>query len=253
MTIRAITFDLWDTLVADDSDEPKRAAAGLLPKPEARRVAFVAAVQARFPDVSEAEASAAWETSLEWFRHEWKVQHRTPGIDARLRIGLEHLGLSGDTPMPELVQDLATMEVVHPPDLAPGVAACLEALSGRYRIGIVSDAIMTPGLNLRQILEGWGIAHHFELFVFSDEAGAAKPAARVFDIATRHFGCEPHELVHVGDREANDILGPVNYGARSILYTGVIDRGASSTQADAVCTHHDAMPGIIDRLSEEDA
>ena len=253
MTIRAITFDLWDTLVADDSDEPKRAAAGLLPKPEARRVAFVAAVQARFPDVSAADASAAWETSLEWFRHEWKVQHRTPGIDARLRIGLQHLGLPGDTPMPELVRDLATMEVVHPPDLAPGVEACLESLSGRYRLGIISDAIMTPGLNLRQILEGWGIAHHFELFVFSDEAGAAKPAARVFDIATRHFGCEPHELVHVGDREANDILGPVNYGARSILYTGVIDRGASSTQADAVCAHHDAMARIIDQLSEEDA
>ena len=114
MTIRAITFDLWDTLVADDSDEPKRAAAGLLPKPEARRVAFVAAIQARYPEVSEADASAAWETSLQWFRHEWKVQYRTPGIEARLRIGLEHLGPPSDTALPELVESLATMEVVHP-------------------------------------------------------------------------------------------------------------------------------------------
>lgn len=102
MTIRAITFDLWDTLVADDSDEPNRAAAGLPPKPEARRLAFVAAVQSRFPDVGDADASAAWETSLQWFRHEWKVQHRTPGIEARVRVGLEHLGLPGDTPMPEI-------------------------------------------------------------------------------------------------------------------------------------------------------
>lgn len=253
MTIRAITFDLWDTLVADDSDEPKRAAAGLLPKPEARHVAFVAAVGARFPAVTADDASAAWETSLQWFRHEWKVQHRTPGIEARVRVGLDHLGLPGDTQMPELIEELATMEVVHPPDLAPGVQACLAALAGRYRIGIISDAIMTPGVNLRKILEGWGIAHHFELFVFSDEVGAAKPAARVFDVATAAFGCAPSELVHIGDREANDIDGPLNYGARSILYTGIVDRGASDTRADAVCTHHDDMPSIIERLSEQEA
>ena len=59
--------------------------------------------------------------------------------------------------------------------------------------------------------------------------------------------------MHIGDREANDILGPVHYGARSVLYTGVIDQGASSTRADAVCTHHDDLPSIIAALSEQDA
>ena len=32
-TIKAITFDLWDTVLIDDSDEPKRAAQGLKSKP----------------------------------------------------------------------------------------------------------------------------------------------------------------------------------------------------------------------------
>ncbi len=35
--IRAITFDLWDTVFVDDSDEPKRADEGLAPKPIERR------------------------------------------------------------------------------------------------------------------------------------------------------------------------------------------------------------------------
>ena len=35
--VRAVTFDLWDCIFIDDSDEPKRAAAGEKPKPEARR------------------------------------------------------------------------------------------------------------------------------------------------------------------------------------------------------------------------
>jgi len=35
--IGAVTFDLWNCLFVDDSDEPKRAAAGLPPKPVTRR------------------------------------------------------------------------------------------------------------------------------------------------------------------------------------------------------------------------
>ncbi|GIT27925.1 MAG: hypothetical protein CM1200mP41_39690 [Gammaproteobacteria bacterium] len=30
--IKAVTFDLWDTVIHDDSDEPKRAAQGLRSK-----------------------------------------------------------------------------------------------------------------------------------------------------------------------------------------------------------------------------
>ena len=36
--VKVITFDLWDTIVIDESDEPKRAVLGLAPKPLARRV-----------------------------------------------------------------------------------------------------------------------------------------------------------------------------------------------------------------------
>ena len=98
MSIRAITFDLWDTLVADDSDEAARARAGLLPKPEARHQAVRAAFQARFPDVTDLDAAAAWQTSLEWFRHEWKVQHRTPDVASRIAVALDHLAGAGVEP-----------------------------------------------------------------------------------------------------------------------------------------------------------
>ena len=36
MTIKAVTFDLWDTVFDDESDEPKRAALGLESKAETR-------------------------------------------------------------------------------------------------------------------------------------------------------------------------------------------------------------------------
>jgi hypothetical protein len=37
LRIKAVTFDLWDTIVHDDSDEPKRKAQGLRSKKAARR------------------------------------------------------------------------------------------------------------------------------------------------------------------------------------------------------------------------
>ena len=39
-TIKAVTFDLWDTMIADETDEPKRSAQGLASKPKARIAAW---------------------------------------------------------------------------------------------------------------------------------------------------------------------------------------------------------------------
>ena len=48
-TIKAITFDLWDTLVVDDSDEAKRAERGLRSKFDERRHLLWEALNAEKP------------------------------------------------------------------------------------------------------------------------------------------------------------------------------------------------------------
>ncbi len=45
--ITGITFDFWDTIAVDDSDEPKRAARGLPTKSEARAQLFAECIVAR--------------------------------------------------------------------------------------------------------------------------------------------------------------------------------------------------------------
>ena len=59
MAIRGITFDFWDTIVDDDTDEPKRAAQGLQSKADARVSTFVDEVLAHHPGVGRAGAEAA--------------------------------------------------------------------------------------------------------------------------------------------------------------------------------------------------
>jgi len=247
MSICGITFDFWDTIVRDDTDEPKRAAAGLPSKAQARVSTFVDEVLAHHPSIGLPAAQAAVEHANATFRHHWKVEHHTPCVADRLAVGFAHLGVDRTPGFDGLVHAWEMMEVDISPDLVPGIEACLKRLQGRYKIGIISDAIVTPGTGLRQILRNYGLFQYFDHFVFSDEAGAAKPAARVFDLATEGLGVAANELAHVGDRPANDIAGPNAYGSHSVLYTGVIDRRASDDPVAAIHVEHmDDLPDAIE-------
>ena len=244
MKIAALSFDLWDTLVADDSDEPLRAARGWPAKPAAREALYVAATASVAPGRSEA-ARAAWALSLDWFRREWKVHHRTPPLRARIAVANRALGVSALPDEHALVRALAEMEVALPPAPAPGVHAALERLAGRYPLGIVSDAIVTPGHDLRRLLAHHGLLGYFRAFVFSDEAGFSKPDPRAFHRVARGLGVPVAQLVHVGDRESNDVAGPHAAGARAVLYTGVVDRGGARSAADWVAPSLTALADLF--------
>lgn len=246
--IRAVTFDLWDTLVVDDSDEPVRAASGLPPKPEARARALVTEVRA-WHDLPEPQVRAALDAANATFRHQWKVEHRTPHVRDRLLDVYGRLGLPPTPGFDALVEAFASMEVLHPPRACEGAAAALAALRARgLPLGIVSDAIVTPGSHLRRVLDGHGLLGFFDGFVFSDEVGASKPSPVVFHAAAARLGVRPDELLHVGDREANDVDGPHAVGAKAVLYTGSVDRGAATSRADAVCADLRELPALLDRL-----
>jgi HAD superfamily hydrolase (TIGR01549 family) len=251
MAVRGITFDFWDTIVDDDTDEPVRAARGLPSKAEARVSTFVDEVVAHHPQIGREAARAALETASSRFRHHWKVEHHTPCVADRLMVGFESLGIGRTPGYDGLVHAWESMEVEIPPKLVDGIGDCLAALQGQYKIGIISDAIVTPGTGLRQILKDYGLFKYFDHFVFSDEAGASKPAARVFDLACAGLGVAPSELAHVGDRPANDIRGPNDYGAYGVLYTGVVDRRVDGDPEPAVVVAHmDQMAEAIAGLGQ---
>lgn len=242
--IRAVTFDFWDTIVIDESDEIARKAMGLAPKREARWQLFHDAVAAQ-SDLPEATVRAAFDAANDHFRYQWKVEHHTPHIRLRLQDAFARLDLVPGPGFDALVAAVGDMEVVNPPLLAPGIAEALAALKPTYKLGVISDTIVTPGTGLRTLLSRYELFNLFDFFVFSDEVGASKPAPAVFHAAAIGLGVDVSEIAHVGDREENDVIGPRSVGARGILYTGVVDRGATTTLADAVCAHHHDLPGIL--------
>jgi HAD superfamily hydrolase (TIGR01549 family) len=249
--IRAITFDLWDTVFVDDSDEPKRAAQGLAPKLVERRK-LVHQFLERHEPIPKELVEVAYNTVDAAFRQVWYGQNVTWTVRERLSALLK--GLQRDLPaaeLDELVRLHEEMELEVRPDLAAGVAGALQNLHGKYRMGVISDAIFSPGRALRQLLAHYDILKFFDSFVFSDEIGCAKPDASVFEAAARDLDIKPCEIVHIGDRELKDIEGPHAIGARAILCTVVKDRSSKDTKADAICSDFSDLPAIMKKLDQQ--
>lgn len=243
--IKAITFDFWDTIVKDDSDEPKREAAGLPSKAETRLQLLTAEISQHYPRIAAGQIKEAFDYANDQFRHHWKVEYVTPTVARRFQELYHFLKIDLTPGFADVVRKIEDMEVEISPDFAPDIHTILAELAQDYKLGIVSDAIHTPGRGLRQIMEQEGLLRHFSHWVFSDEAGASKPAPAVFEQASTGLGTPLNQIVHIGDRESNDIVGPLNMGMSAILYTGLVDRGSHQSQASAVCRTYAELPEII--------
>ena len=245
--VSAISFDLWDTLFIDDSDEAIRAGRGMRTKKAERRFLLQQALNRHQP-VTAHEVDAAYDMVDAAFRKVWHEQHVTWTVRQRLTVLLEGLGaaLPGEE-LRELVRLHEDMELTVRPRLVPGVREALEALKGHYKLAVVSDAIFSPGRALRELLRGEQLLDFFESLVFSDETGFSKPDPRMFERAAAELDLPVSRLIHIGDRDHNDVKGAQAAGARAILFTAVKDRG-DHTSADAVCRRFEDLTRVIAQM-----
>ena len=247
--IKAITFDLWDTVIRDDSDEAKRAARGLPSKREARR-SLSHALFAKQTGVTREVFDLAYDTMESAFNHVWHEQHVTWTVDERLKV-LEG-AFRCRPPVDErdtLIRTLEEMEVEIPPDPVEGIGEAIAELAGRFPLAVVSDAIYSPGRCLRRWLEMHGLLDHFGAFAFSDEVGHSKPHRSMFAHVAAELGVGIDEMLHIGDRDHNDIKGPHALGMKAVLFTASRDRDRGTTTADAVCERASDLGGTVLRLA----
>ena len=237
MPVRAVIFDLWGTLVGDSVgrvyEEPRR--------------------RLRTRLVREALASAgrlysedALTSALESFQEKHTALHaesRDIAAPERVELFLRQLrpGVAGSLTAEELrrVEDaLVTPGRLVPPDPAPGAQEVLKEAKNRgLRLGLISNAGITPGYVLRLLLAEHGLLPYLQVLTFSDEARMAKPAAGMFRCTLDALDVAPQEAVFVGDMPELDVAGPLAVGMWAVQ---VGDR-----QMDGVNPH-----GRVDSLSE---
>ncbi len=248
--IKAVTFDLWDTMVQDDSDERVRAARGLRSKRQERRHLLWQALNGIQP-IDRDRVELAYDVADAAFNHVWHAQHITWTINERLKVVMDGLGRTlPDAAFAEVVKAHGEMEIDIPPDAIEDVAHALANLANRYKLCVVSDAIVTPGTGLRALLRLHDLERYFSGFAFSDEVGHSKPHRAMFDSAADQLGVSIEEMVHVGDRDHNDVKGPQALGMKAVLFIATRDRDKNNTTADAICARHSDLPEVIDRLAQ---
>lgn len=242
MSIKAISFDFWNTLFRDQP--------GTFVRHRDRRRSLLAEAVGAYRKVSRSELDEACLVERTSQERIWQEQHRTPAAVHRVNSILSHLEVSlPDAKSAELVASFEEIILDHPPVLVDGAREVLGDLSGNYRLGIISDVGFSPGRVLKLLLAHHGLITFFDYLVFSDEAGRAKPHSDVFERAARGLGAAPEEIVHIGDLERTDIVGAKQAGYRAIRFTGVTPmHEAETTLADFVTDELRQVPRLVGLL-----
>lgn len=222
MPVRAITFDFWRTLFSDRVE------------PVERRHIRIDALCRATGAAPESAKRALLTSEMEFLHHHIREQRTLGPLDA-VRIVARELGVAiADDVAHELAEVFGSAILGFPPGpIADGLNA-VRAAAQRFPVGIISDAGISPGKSLRTILDRNGFTPHFRHMAFSDEVGAAKPQALMFETAANGLGVQASELLHIGDLEGTDIQGAKRLGARAALFVGDHDRYRNNTTADYI-------------------
>ena len=117
-----------------------------------------------------------------------------------------------------------------------------------YRLGLISNA--GDAKDALTLFDKTQLRHFFEVVIISAEVGVRKPAARIFELALKQMGIQPHQAVMVGDTLGADILGAHNAGLSSIWITRHADTPANrahedTIQPDAAITNLSELPQLL--------
>lgn len=205
MTIQAVTFDLWDTLVHNKNYSQIRV-------PELYRV-----LRSHGVTLSEEALNEAY---MSGFRYSSKVipaegyRHvETHEIVCKV---LETAGCVSKEALDELVTIYEEAILLDPPQLKDGVHEALDYVKGRYKVGLISVTGVSPGRVLRGILREYGILEYFDALTFSDEVKLVKPNTGLFNACLKELQVSPENAVHVGDSFKSDIVGAIDAGMHTI-------------------------------------
>lgn len=247
--VEAITFDLWDTVINDDSDELEREKRGLRSKRDERGFVVWESLIER-GEISLETVQQAYEEVNREFNRVWHSDYVTWTVDERLTRILQRLDCQlTDSKFSETVDKLERMEIDIPPVPVDGIKDVLDDLSAGYPLAVVSDAIVTPGRYLRVWLEIHDLLKYFSGFAFSDEVGHSKPHPDMFHSAVSQLGVDLQQVVHIGDRDHNDIQGAQALGMKAILFTGTRATDAANTTADSICQDYSELPEILAKMT----
>jgi len=118
--------------------------------------------------------------------------------------------------------------------LFPDVLPTLEALAGR---AVPMAVISNWDSRLPGLLRDLGLRRYFGPLLVSALEACEKPDARIFHLAASRAGVRPAEVLHVGDRDREDVEGALRAGCSALK----ISRSPGSAQG---------LEAVLERLGQ---
>ena len=224
MTLRLLLFDLWGTLIQIDGPEEGRIRGELRQRMVSDSLADLGLSYEQH-HMAEAFECAGIELAAV---HE---SGRDLTAEGRTVLYMRHLDPELGDKLDSGAWDRLHKAVLTPalstrPPVVPGAAETLRDVKALgLSIGLISNAGITPGFVLREILAGHGLLDHFDDTTFSDEVEMSKPATAIFEMALDAFGVAPEDAVFVGDQPVLDVLGPQSAGLWAVQLGGLTADG----------------------------
>ena len=220
MSIRAVVFDLDDTLAVTRRDRATLLAKAVeetdappISRPDYRRVLIE-------QDPQETRAPI-FETLLE----EAESANSDPSPAQLAAAYREAIG--------EAIEPVARAE------------SLLNTLAEEYRLGLVTDGPVRAG---REKLAALGWTDRFDATVVTGEVGVGKPDPRGFRAALDELDVTPEEAVYVGNDPELDVAGALAAGmaAVQVTYPGGHDPDPRAVATVRRAAIDEALPAVLD-------
>ena len=249
MPISGVTFDLWQTLLMDNRELG-------LARMEVRIDGAIEALKDAGEEFPEDHVREAYRQCYRTC-HDIRDEERDVAFMEQIEIFIRHIDQGLMERLPEqVVERIATVYAdslfaYPPPPHTDAVSVLSRVKEKGYRIGLISNTGMTPGVTFRKYMEQVGILEYFDTLTFSDEERLAKPSRKLFLQAIHALGVPPEEVVHVGDHLLNDVLGAQLVGMKTIwIETHDERRTPVDVQPDATVPSLGQVDTAIERLAQ---
>ena len=214
MPIRAVSLDLFDTLVDMHMDRlPSIEIAGRR-SPSTYGLLHAASVQWHG---LEFERFAAELGSVDReLRAAYYAEHRElPTLERFLAFG-RRIG-TPDIAMAETLTRTHMAAIRERVTFLAHHGELLASLRGRVRLAVCSN--FSHGETARTVLEQAGLLTLLDPVVISEDVGIRKPRAEIFEAVLARLGAAPEDVIHVGDSLSADVAGAAALGMRTAWLT----------------------------------
>jgi putative hydrolase of the HAD superfamily len=123
----------------------------------------------------------------------------------------------------------------------PEAASILRELEKKYRLGLITNGV--PDLQ-REKLEGADLTRYFDSITISGDIGAGKPDPRIFEVAMEQLATRPETALMVGNSLKRDIAGAQRAGLRAVW----VNRSGVACREDI--TPHAEVRNLSDLLED---